>query len=52
MTSEQVTAILQGTFADEADRRYWEMKLAELKRKEATAAQNEQYVRKMAVYDR
>ena len=52
MTVKQVEQILEGRFADEADRQYWEEKLAELKAKEARAQENAEYFKTMAVYDR
>ena len=52
MKVKEIEKILEGTFEDENDRRYWEMKLAEEKQKERTAANNEIYFRKMAKYNR
>lgn len=52
MTIKQIETILQGRFSDEADRLYWEKRLAELKRKEETAKENAEYFRKMRRYDR
>ena len=52
MTAAKVREILKGRFADEADRKYWEDKLAELEAKEARAVENEKYFSQMAVYDR
>ena len=52
MTVKQVREILNGRFADESDRKYWEAKLAELEAKEARAVENQQYFTEMAVYDR
>ena len=52
MTIKQVETILRGRFSDENDRKYWENKLEELKRKESTAKANKEYFRKMKRYDR
>ena len=52
MTVKQVEQILEGRFADEADRKYWEDKLTELKLKEARAQENAEYFETMKVYDR
>ena len=40
MTINKVKEILNGTFADHADREYWERKLSDMERKAATAAEN------------
>lgn len=52
MTAADVRTILAGRFDDEADRQYWESKLAELEAKEARAKENAEYFKTMAVYDR
>lgn len=52
MTIAQVKNILTGNFADPADREYWESKLEELERKEASAKENERYFRINKVYER
>lgn len=49
---EQIKSILNGTFADEADREYWKAKLAELERKVENAKKNVVYFENNAVYDR
>ena len=52
MTIKQIENILQGKFVMAADKQYWEHRLAELKQKEKTAAENAVYFRKMKAYDR
>lgn len=52
MKAADVRKILEGRFEDEADRKYWEEKLAELEAKEARAQENAKYFEEMAVYNR
>ena len=52
MTINKVKEILNGTFADHADREYWERKLSDMERKAATAAENDKYFKAMAKCDR
>ena len=52
MTISQIEKILQGRFAAESDRQYWEKRLAEEKQKEKSAKENEKCFRKNRVYDR
>lgn len=52
MTLEQINEILAGTFADPADREYWEEKRAELLRKMQNNEENNRYFSEMRRYDR
>ena len=52
MTLAQVDEILNGTFADENDRAYWEDKRAEIIRKEHNATENDIYFRENRKYAR
>lgn len=52
MTTSEIKNILDGTFTDSEDRKYWEKKLAEAERKERNAKENEVYFRKMRKYAR
>ena len=52
MTLTQVNEILNGTFENNEDRIYWEVKKAELIAKAKAMNNNEAYYKKMAVYDR
>ena len=52
MTINEVREILNGTFADENDRKYWETKLKEMIAKAETAEENERYFKELAVYNR
>lgn len=48
----KVEEILEGKFADENDRKFWEDRLAELRVRQMTARENERYFRKNRKYDR
>ena len=48
----KVEEILEGKFADENDRKFWEDRLAELRVRQMTALENERYFRKNRKYDR
>lgn len=52
MTIKQVEKILEGRFSDEADRKYWEDMLRELRIREQRNAENAKYYAKNAKYDR
>ena len=52
MSIEQIKDILKGDFADEADRKYWQDKLADLEHKERSAEENEGFYKEMRAYDR
>ena len=49
---KNVEKILEGTFADESDRKYWEDKLAELRVRQMIDRENQKYFHKNRVYDR
>jgi hypothetical protein len=52
MTIEKIKEILTGTFTSVEDRKYWEERLRIEGQKEKTGKQNEEYFRKMSVYNR
>ena len=52
MTIEKIKEILAGRFESVEDRNYWLERLKVEQQKEITGKQNEEYFKKMSVYNR